>query len=107
VAKKKKNSWVSWSEEELRLLKRLYRDNTMRDVAKQIGRSISAILRRTHKLGLRKKGPPWSKKEVALLRKLYLTHQDKEIAAKIGRSTGSVAIERARLGLKKRGVYGV
>ena len=94
-----------WSKQEEALLRKLYPDqeNTKANIAKQIGRSVSAIGGRAHILGIRRRNPPWSKKEVALLRKLYLTHQDKEIAAKIGRSRGSVTIKRARLGLKKRG----
>ncbi len=93
-----------WSKREDALLKKLYRDreNTTANIAEQIGRSVSAIIGRAHKLGIRRKNLPWSKKEVALLRKLYLTHQDKEIAGKIGRSAGAVAIKRFKLGLMKQ-----
>ena len=98
-----------WSKQEDALLKKLYPDqeNTTANIAKQIGRSVSAIVGRAHILGIRRKNPLWSKKEVALLRKMCLTHEDKEIAAKIGRSAGAVAIKRFKLGLKKRGVYGL
>ncbi len=93
-----------WSKREEALLKKLYRyrENTTANIARQIGRSVSAIIGRAHILGIRRKNPLWSKKEVALLRKLYLTHQDKEIAGKIGRSAGAVAIKRFKLGLMKQ-----
>ena len=93
-----------WSKQEDALLRKLYPDqeNTTANIAKQTGRSVSAIVGRAHILGIRRQNSPWSKKEVALLRKLYLTHQDKEIAAKIGRSAGAVGIRRFKLGLRKR-----
>ena len=93
-----------WSKREDALLKKLYpdRENTTANIARQMGRSVSAIIRRAHILGIRRKNPPWSKKEEALLRKMYLTHEDKEIAAKIGRSAGAVAIKRFKLDIMKR-----
>ena len=102
--KKTKPYIPPWSKQEDTLLRKLYPDqeSTTANIAKQIGRSVSATVGRAHILGIRRQNSPWSKKEVALLRKLYLTHQDKEIAAKIGRSAGSVSIKRDRLGLRKR-----
>ncbi len=93
-----------WSKRENALLKKLYpdRENTTANIARQIGRSVAAIVGRAHILGITRKNPPWSKKEVALLRRLYLTHEDKEIAARIGRSAGAVAIKRFKLGLMKQ-----
>ncbi len=107
--RKTKPRGPTWSKKEEALVKKLYpdRENTTANIARQIGRSVSAIVGRAHILGLRRKNPLWSKKEAALLRKMCLTHEDKEIAAKIGRSAGAVAIKRFKLGLKKRGVYGL
>ena len=107
--RKTKPASPPWSKKEEALLKKLYpnKENTTAKIAKQIGRSVAAIIGRAHRLGIRRKNPLWSKKEVALLRKMCLTHEDKEIGAKIGRSAGAVAIKRFKLGLKKRGVSGL
>ena len=101
--RKTKPASPPWSKKEDALLKKLYpdRENTTANIARQIGRSVSAIVGRAHKLGVRRKNPLWSKKELALLRRMYLSHEDKEIAAKIGRSAGAVAIKRFKMGLMK------
>ena len=102
--RKTKPASPPWSKKEDALLKKLYpnKENTTPNIARQMGRSVAAIIARAHILGIKRKNPPWSRKEEALLRKIYLTHEDKEIAARVGRSAGAVAIRRFRLGLMKQ-----
>jgi hypothetical protein len=93
-----------WSIEEESLLRKLFSDNSLRDIASQIGRSASAVANRAPKLGLRKEKPypVWSKKELNLLRKLYPSRMAQELADKTGRSVQAVRMRIVRLGLKKR-----
>ena len=43
MAKKKKSTWVAWSEEELKLLRKLYKKVKVREIAELTGRTIAAI----------------------------------------------------------------
>jgi len=91
-----------WSIQEETLLKELYYPtNTVKDVAKRIGRSVSAVRQKARLLGL-SDGHAWSKKELNLLRKLYPSKTAQEIANQIGRTVGVVRLKVFRLGLKKR-----
>ncbi len=39
----KKNSWVAWSEDEVKLLKRLFPLGRAREIAEQTGRALTAV----------------------------------------------------------------
>jgi len=68
-----------WSRQEEALLRKMYPDNSIRDIANQIGRTVQAAAKRASKLGLRK-SPVWSKRELNLLRKLYPSRTAQQIA---------------------------
>ena len=51
----KKNSWVSWSEDKVKLLKKLYPSKTVQQIADQIGRTVLATRLRIFKMGLKKR----------------------------------------------------
>ena len=53
--KRKKDGRISWSKDEVKLLKRLYPSKTAQQIADQIGRSLPAVKRRIQRLGLRKR----------------------------------------------------
>ncbi len=91
-----------WSAREERLLKKLYTAKATSDIAKQLGRSVSAVSMKAHILGLTKH-LVWSKKEFKIIKKLYPTKTALEIADKIGRSVAMVRRKIFDLGLKKRG----
>jgi hypothetical protein len=92
-----------WSRQEKVLLKKLWRDNSVRDIASQIGRTVPAVANRAYRLGLRRKSNPvWSKRELNLLKKLYPSRTAQQIADQIGRTVGATRVRIFRLGLKKR-----
>ena len=91
-----------WSRQEEALLTTLYPDNSIRDIANQLGRTVGAVAKRASKLGLRKKRYIWSKRELNLLRKLYPSRTAQQIADQIGRSVRATRLRIVRLGLKKR-----
>ncbi len=86
------------------LLKKLYPNNSASDIAKRIGRSVSAVTQKAFTLGLRKTDPYpiWSKKELNLLKKLYRSRTAKEVADRIGRPLQAARKKIFILGLKKR-----
>jgi hypothetical protein len=91
-----------WSRQEEALLRKMYPDNSVPDIANQVGRSVSAVARKAHKLGLRKSKPVWSKRELNLLRKLYPSRTAQQIGDQIGRSVRATRLRIHRLSLKKR-----
>ncbi|MGB2808476.1 MAG: hypothetical protein WBC22_12095 [Sedimentisphaerales bacterium] len=104
-AKSKKNSWVAWSEDEVKLLKRLFPRGRAREIAEQTGRSLATVRQKAYSMGI-KTGEQrlWSANEVNLLKKLYPTEDTQSIADKLGRSWQSVSQKAASIGLKKTGI---
>ena len=97
-----KHPW--WSVQEKKLLKKLYPNNSTKDVANRVGRSITAVSMKAYTLGLRKLNQYrlWSKKELNLLKKLYPTRTAQQLADQLGRSVLAVRLRIVKLGLKKR-----
>ena len=101
---KKMEASTPWSKREENLLRKLFPDNSFREIANQIGRSIPSVSKKAHKLGFRKPKayPNWSKKELNLLKKLYPSRTAQEVADKTGRSVQAVRKRIVKLGLKKK-----
>lgn len=93
------------SNQEIALLKKLYPDNSSRDIANELRRTVSAAQQKVCKLGLRKSIRIWSEKELNLLKKLYPSRTAKEIADQIGRPVQATRLKIHELGLKKRFRY--
>ena len=76
MVRKKIGSWPSWSEDEIRLLKKLYKNTPAKKIAEQLGRTVGALRRRAWELGLHsKKYCHWSKKDLEILKKLHPTEK--------------------------------
>ena len=91
-----------WSKQEETLLKKLYPDNNLRDIANELGRTVSAVQNKTGKLGIRKSIRVWSKKDMNLLKKLYPSKTAQQIADQIGRTVLATRFGIVKLGLRKR-----
>jgi hypothetical protein len=91
-----------WSKREEALLRKMYPDNNMREIADKIGRSISAVTGRAHKLGISEPKRIWSKKELNLLRKLYPTKTAEQLADRMGRTVLATRLRIVKMGLRKR-----
>jgi len=61
---KKVGTTPRWSRKEDAILKKLYPHNSLRDIANQLGRTVSAVTGRAHKLGISEPKRIWSKKEL-------------------------------------------
>ena len=101
----KKQVFRPWSRQEIALLKKLYPHNTIRDIAKELGRTPAAVLGRAHKSGICEQRNIWSKKELNLLKKLYPTRTAEQIAEQIGRPLQATRKKIVLLGLRKRFRY--
>jgi len=101
-AKIKKSSRRLWSEDEIKLLKKMYPGNSPKDIANELGRTVAAVVSKGCQLGLGKKPRVWSKRELNLLKKLYPNKMAKEIAEQLGRPVKATEFRIFKLGLKKR-----
>ena len=103
MTKSKKNGWFSWSEDEVKLLKKLFSRGRAREIAEQTGRPLTAVRQKAYSMGINTRGRRlWSAKEIKLLKKLYPTEDTRSIADKLGRSYGAVVAKASAIGLKKK-----
>jgi len=98
----KKEIYRRWSSQEITLLKKLYPDNNLRDIASELGRTVYAVASRLCNLRLSIKPRVWSKRELNLLKRLYPSRTAQQIADRIGRSAQATKMRIVKLGLKKR-----
>ena len=100
----KKNSWVAWSEDEVKLLKRLFPRGRAREIAEQTGRPLTAVRQKAYSMGIKtREWRLWSANEIKLLKKLYPSENTQSIADKLGRPSEWVRHKANRLGIKKVG----
>ena len=105
-AKVKKRGPRPWSEDEIKLLKRLYQDENVQSIADKLGRSLDGVSVKASKIGLKKQGArPWSNQEIRLLKKLYPSKTAQEIADQIGRPVQATRFRIFKLGLRKRRLF--
>ena len=98
----KKNSWVAWSEDELKLLKKLFPRGRAREIAERIGRPLTAVRQKAYSMGIKtRERRLWSANEVKLLKKPYPSENTQSIADKLGRSSEWVRHKANLIGLKK------
>ncbi len=105
MAKNKKNSLVAWSEDEVKLLKKLFPRGRAREIAERIGRPLTAVRQKAYTMGIKtKECRHWSANEVKLLKKLYPSENTQSIADKLGRTSEAVKRKASKIGLKKAGI---
>jgi hypothetical protein len=99
----RKNTWVSWSEDEIKLLKRLFPSGGAREIAKHIGRPLIAVRQKAYNMGIKTRGNRlWSASEIRHLKRLYPSETIQSIADKLGRSFRSVVAKAFKLGLTEK-----
>jgi len=94
-AKDKKCVRRQWSEDEVKLLKRLFPIGRAREIAKRTGRSLAAVRQRAYSMGITTREYRrrlWSAEEIELLKKLYPNEILRSIADKLRRSEQSVSM---------------
>jgi hypothetical protein len=104
MAKSKKNNWIAWSEDEVKLLKKLFPRGRAREIAERTGRPLTAVRQKAYSMGIKtREQRRWSAYEVKLLKKLYPTENTQSIADKLGRPLQSVQKIAWLRGIKKVG----
>jgi DNA-binding MarR family transcriptional regulator len=105
MAKSKRGHGRKWTAKEVALLKELYPECPIGEIAKRLGRTTSTVKNRAYRLGLKRKsslGKLWTAEEVQLLIELYSTHEDiQDIAERIGRTPNAVRAKAHYLGFGK------
>ena len=77
----KKSSWVAWSEDEVKLLKRLFPRGRAREIAEQTGRALTAVRQKAYSMGIKtRERRLWAANEIELLKKLYPSENTQSIA---------------------------
>jgi len=101
MAKSNKNTWILWSEDEVKLLKKLFPKGKTRQIADQTGRTFAAVRQKAYDMGLKtREWRLWSADEIKLL---YL-HQNQtvqSIADILGRPLTAVCKKASSIGLRK------
>jgi len=105
MAKSKRGHGRKWTAKEVALLKELYPECPIPEIAKRLGRTVGAITGRAGYMGLKRKSyldKLWTAEELQLLRELYPTCKDiQNIAERIGRSPAMVRTKAYSIGLRK------
>ena len=106
MAKKTKPIQRKWSNNEIKLLKKLFPTKKKKEIADIMGRTLYSVASKAQMVGLKKvdKGK-WSDEEIKLLKEIYPIKRTKEVAEKLGRPMRSVAHRAYILGLKKKSNY--
>ena len=99
MAKSKKIKSIRWSQEENKLLKRLFPSGREKEIVEQTGRTLAAVRQRAYTIGI-KTTRSWSANELKLLKKLYTKVKAREIAEQTGRTIGSLRERARQLGLQ-------
>lgn len=103
-----KNEQRHWTLYEIDELRERYPTTDTRQIARDMGRSITGVQRKAQDLGLRKVVPQrggsfrrWSDEDLEFLREHYATMITDALAKKLGRSVRTVYAMAAELGLRK------
>ena len=105
MAKSKRGHGRKWTAKEVALLKELYPECPIGEIAKRLGRTVGAIRGKARYLELKRKSwcdKLWTAEEIQLLSQLYPTHEDiQDLAERIGRPPSGVSGKAHNIGLSK------
>jgi len=96
----------SWTEDDIKLLKRLYPRGNTRMIADKLCRPLTAVRQKAYDMGMKTDiYSYWTEDDLKLLSKLYPDTITDELAQRFSRSPGSVKTKARQLGLKKSQSY--
>ena len=96
----------SWTEDDIKLLKRLYPRGNTRMIADKLCRPLTAVRQKAYDMGMKTDiYSYWTEDDLKLLSKLYPDTITDELAERFGRSAGSVKTKARQLGLRKSDGY--
>ena len=96
----------SWTQDDIKLLKRLYPRGNTRMIAEKLGRPLTAVRQKAYDIGMKTEVYNyWTEDDLAILTRLYPEMETNELAKRFGRSAGSIKTKARQLGLKKSKSY--
>ena len=100
-----KGPW-SWTDEDIKLLKRLYPRGNTKMIAERLCRPLTAVRQKAYDMGLKTEVYHyWTEEELETLSKLYPNTETNDLARRFRRSAGSIKTKARQLGLKKSKSY--
>lgn len=102
IKKRKPLTFKLWNEQELAFLRQNYGKLTIKQIAKELGRTFASIMGKAKVLGLMTTTQDWSQEEVQYLQENYGRIPTSEIMANLGRNPFSIYVKANKLGLKAR-----
>ena len=103
IVRNSSNKKVEWSEDEINLLKSVYKDYKIKDIQEKFfpNKTKDSIIKILGKLRLLK-SRPWTESDNAFLVELYPTEDNKYISKLMDRTKDSIVNQAQQLGLKKK-----
>ena len=96
----------SWTEDDIKLLKRLYPRGNTKMIAAKLCRPLTAVRQKAYDMGMKTDiYNYWTEDDLDILTKHYPDTITDELAERFGRSAGSVKTKARQLGLKKSQSY--
>jgi len=96
----------SWTEDDIKLLKRLYPRGNTKMIAEKLCRPLTAVRQKAYDMGMKTDVYNyWTEDDLKLLTKLYPNTVTDELAGRFGRLAGSVKTKARQLGLRKSDNY--
>jgi hypothetical protein len=92
----------SWTEDDIKLLKKLYPRGNTRMIAEKLCRPLTAVRQKAYDMGMKTDVYQyWTDADLKLLTRLYPNTITDELADRFGRSPGSIKTKARQLGLRK------
>ena len=96
----------SWTEDDIKLLKRLYPRGNTRMIAEKLCRPLTAVRQKAYDMGMKTEVYHyWTEDDLETLSELYPNTGTDDLARRFRRSAGSVKTKARQLGLKKSEDY--
>lgn len=96
----------SWTEDDIKLLKRLYPRGNTKMIAEKLCRPLTAVRQKAYDMGMKTSiYNYWTEDDLEILAELYPSTETSELARRFSRSTGSVKTKARQLGLRKSQSY--
>ena len=96
----------SWTQDDIKLLKRLYPRGNTRMIAEKLGRPLTAVRQKAYDMGMKTEVYNyWTEDDLEILIRLYPEMETDELARRFSRSAGSIKTKARQLGLKKSKSY--
>jgi hypothetical protein len=96
----------SWTEDDIKLLKKLYPRGNTKMIAEKLCRPLTAVRQKAYDMGIKTSGYKyWTEDDLEILTELYPNTGTDELARRFDRSAGSVKTKARQLGLKKNESY--